>query len=59
MKAVSMTFELQTIKQPQSLLDYQQQFFMQQDYIQKQGMFNSVGFMSQATFGDFEGKSNA
>lgn len=59
MKAVSMTFELQTIKQPQSLLDYQQQFFMQQDYIQKQGMFNSFGFMGQATFGDFERKSNA
>lgn len=59
MKAVSMTFELQTIKQPQSLLDYQQQIFMQQDYIQKQGMFNSFGFMGQSTFGDFEGKSNA
>ena len=59
MKAVSRTFKLQSIKQSQSLLGYQQQFYMQQDFEQIQGMFNGFGFMDQATFGDFEGKSNA
>ena len=45
MKAVSRTFRLQRL------------FSLPQGQIQ--GMFNEFGFMCQATFGDFEGKTSA
>ncbi len=59
MKAVSKTFKLQTVKQSQSLLGYQLKLYMQQDFGQIQGMFNGLGFMCQAAFEDFEGKTGA
>ena len=57
MKAVSNTFELQTLQLPQLPLGLPLQLFMLQGQIQ--GMFNGVGFMGQAAFGDFEGKTGA
>ncbi|MDY5839069.1 MAG: hypothetical protein SPK17_10250 [Treponema sp.] len=57
MKAVSKTFEKQKIRQPQLPLGLPLQGFMLQGQIQ--GMFNGFGFMGQATFEDFEGKTNA
>ena len=57
MKAVSKTFELQKLQLTQFLLGLPLQGFMLQGQIQ--GMFNGFGFMCQATFEDFEGKSNA
>ena len=57
MKAVSKTFELQTLRLPQLTLGLPLQGFMLQGQIQ--GMFNGFGFMCQATFEDFEGKTNA
>ena len=59
MKTVSKTFELQTLKLPQCLLGYQLKLYMQQDFGQIQGMFNGLGFMCQAAFEDFEGKTGA
>ena len=57
MKAVSKTFELQTLKLPQLPLGFPLQGFMLQGQIQ--GMFNGLGFMCQAAFEDFEGKTGA
>ena len=57
MKAVSMTFKLQTLKLPQLPLGLPLQLDMLQGQIQ--GMFNGLGFMGQAAFGDFEGKTGA
>ena len=57
MKAVSKTFELQTLRLPQLPLGLPLQLDMLQGQIQ--GMFNGFGFMGQATFEDFEGKTNA
>ena len=57
MKAVSKTFELQTLQLTQFLFGLPLQGFMLQGQIQ--GMFNGFGFMCQATFEDFEGKTNA
>ena len=57
MKAVSNTFELQTLQLPQLPLGLPLQLFMLQGQIQ--GMFNGFGFMGQATFEDFEGKTSA
>ena len=57
MKTVSKTFELKTLKLPQLPLGLPLQDFMLQGQIQ--GMFNGLGFMSQAAFRDFEGKTNA
>ncbi len=57
MKAVSNTFELQTLQLPQLQLGLPLQLFMLQGQIQ--GMFNGLGFMGQAAFGDFEGKTGA
>lgn len=57
MKAVSKTFELQTLKLSQLPLGLPLQLFMLQGQIQ--GMFNDFGFMGQAAFGDFEGKTGA
>ena len=57
MKAVSNTFELQTLQLPQLPLGLPLQLFMLQGQIQ--GMFNGLGFMGQAAFGDFEGKTGA
>lgn len=57
MKAVSKTFELQTLKLSQLPLGLPLQLFMLQGQIQ--GMFNGFGFMGQAAFGDFEGKTGA
>ena len=58
MKAVSNTFRLQTLfRLPQLPLGLPQQLFMLQGQIQ--GMFNGLGFMGQAAFGDFEGKTGA
>ena len=57
MKAVSKTFELQTLRLPQLPLGLPLQGFMLQGQIQ--GMFNGFGFMGQATFEDFEGKTSA
>ena len=57
MKAVSNTFELQTLQRPQLPLGLPLQLFMLQGQIQ--GMFNGLGFMGQAAFGDFEGKTGA
>ena len=57
MKAVSNTFELQTLQLPQFPLGLPLQLFMLQGQIQ--GMFNGLGFMGQAAFGDFEGKTGA
>ena len=57
MKAVSKTFELQTLRLSQLTLGLPLQSFMLQGQIQ--GMFNGFGFMCQATFEDFEGKTNA
>ncbi len=59
MKTVSKTFKLQTVKQSQCLLGYQLQLYMQQNFGQIQGMFNGLGFMCQAAFEDFEGKTGA
>ena len=58
MKTVSKTFKLQTAKQSQRLLGNQLQLYMQQDFVQIQGMFNGIGFICQAAFGDFEGKTS-
>lgn len=57
MKAVSKTFELQTLKLSQLPLGLPLQLFMLQGQIQ--GMFNGFGFMGQAAFGDFDGKTGA
>lgn len=57
MKAVSNTFELQTLQLPQLPLGFPLQLFMLQGQIQ--GMFNGLGFIGQSTFGDFEGKTGA
>ena len=58
MKAVSRTFRLQRLfSLPQLPLELLLQGFMPQGQIQ--GMFNGLGFMCQATFGDFEGKTSA
>ena len=57
MKAVSKTFELQTLRLPQLPLGFPLQLFMLQGQIQ--GMFNGLGFIGQSTFGDFEGKTGA
>ena len=57
MKAVSKTFELQTLRLHQLTLGLTLKGFMLQGQIQ--GMFNGFGFMGQATFEDFEGKTNA
>ena len=59
MKAVSKTFELQTLRLPQLPLGLPLQGFMLQGLRQIQGMFNGLGFMCQATFEDFEGKTSA
>ena len=57
MKAVSMTFKLQTLKLPQLPLGLPLQLDMLQGQIQ--GVFYGFGFMGQAAFGDFEGKTGA
>ena len=57
MKTVSKTFKLQTLKLPQLPLGLPLQGFMLQGQIQ--GMFNGFGFMGQAAFEDFEGKTGA
>lgn len=58
MKAVSRTFRLQRLfSLPQLPLGLLLQGFMPQGQIQ--GMFNGIGFICQATFGDFEGKTSA
>lgn len=57
MKTVSKTFELQTLKLPHLPLGLPLQGFLLQGQIQ--GMFNGLGFMCQAAFGDFEGKTGA
>lgn len=57
MKAVSKKLELQTLRLSQLPLGLPLQLFMLQGQIQ--GMFNGFGFMGQATFEDFEGKTNA
>ena len=57
MKAVSKTFGLHTLRLPQFPLGLPLQGFMLQGQIQ--GMFNGFGFMCQATFEDFEGKTSA
>ncbi len=58
MKAVSRTFRLQRLfSLPQLPLGFLLQGFMPQGQIQ--GMFNGLGFICQATFGDFEGKTSA
>ena len=59
MKAVSRTFKLQTLKLSQLPLGLDMQFYQQQIFEQIQGMFNGFGFIGQATFEDFEGKTNA
>ena len=58
MKAVSRTFRLQRLfSLPQLPLGLLLQGFMPQGQIQ--GMFNGLGFICQAAFGDFEGKTSA
>jgi len=58
MKAVSRTFRLQRLfSLPQFPLGLPLQGFMLQGQIQ--GMFNRLGFMCQAAFEDFEGKTDA
>ena len=57
MKAVSKTFELQKLRLSQFLLGHPLQGFMLQGQIQ--WMFNGFGFIGQATFEDFEGKTSA
>ena len=57
MKAVSNTFELQTLQLPQLPLGLPLQLDMLQGQIQ--GMFYGFGYMGQAAFGDFEGKTGA
>lgn len=57
MKAVSKKLELQTLRLSQLPLGLPLQLFMLQGQIQ--GMFNGFGFMGQATFEDFEGKTSA
>ena len=58
MKAVSRTFRLQRLfSLPQLPLGLLLQGFMPQGQIQ--GMFNGLGFICQATFEDFEGKTSA
>lgn len=59
MKTVSKTFELQSLKLPQLPLGLPSQGFMPQGLRQIQGMFNGLGFMGQAAFEDFEGKTSA
>lgn len=59
MKAVSNTFKLQTLTQTQFPLGFPVQFFMPQGQVQVQGMFDGLGFIGQAAFGDFEGKTGA
>lgn len=59
MKTVSNTFELQILKLPQLSLGFPLQGFMPQGLGQIQGVFNGLGFMCQATFEDFEGKTSA
>ena len=59
MKAVSKTFELQTLRLPQLPLGLPLQGFMPQGLGKIQGMFNGFAFMGQATFEDFEGKLSA
>ena len=59
MKAVSRTFKLQTLKLSQLPLGLDMQFYQQQSFEQIQGMFYGFGFMGQAAFGDFEGKTGA
>ena len=57
MKAVSRTFRLQKLfSLPQLPLGLLLGFMPQE---QIQGMFNGLGFICQATFGDFEGKTSA
>lgn len=55
MKAVSSTFRLQEslFRLPQLPLGLPQ-FFMQQGQKQIQRMFNGLGFIGLATFGEFE-----
>lgn len=58
MKAVSNTFRLQTLfRLPQLPLGLPQQLFMLQGQIQR--LFNGLGFMCLAIFGEFKGKTNA
>ena len=57
MKTVSKTFELQTLKLPRLPLGLPLQGFMLLGQIQ--GMFNGLGFICQAAFEDFEGKTGA
>lgn len=53
MKAVSNTFRLQTLfRLPQLPLGLPQQLFMPQGQIQR--LFNELGFMCLATFGEIE-----
>lgn len=59
MKTVSKTFELQALKLSQLPLELDLQFYFQQSFKQIQGMFSGVGFICQATFEDFEGKTSA
>ena len=57
MKAVSKTFGLHTLRLPRFPLGLPLQGFMLQGQIQ--WMFNGFGFIGQATFEDFEGKTSA
>ena len=57
MKAVSNIFRLQLLRLPQLPLGFPQQGFMLFGQIQE--MLNGFGFMGQATFRDFEGKTRA
>lgn len=59
MKAVSNTFKLQTLTMSQLPLGLDLQFYLQQSFKQIQGMFYGLGFMCQAAFEDFEGKTGA
>lgn len=59
MKAVSNTFKLQTLKLSQFQLGLDLQFYLQQSFKQIQGMFSGFGFICQAAFKDFEGKTSA
>lgn len=59
MKAVSNTFKLQTLKLSQFQLGLDLQFYLQQSFKQIQEMFSGFGYVDQATFKDFEGKTSA
>lgn len=59
MKAVSNTFKLQTLKLSQFQFGLDLQFYLQQSFKQIQGMFSGVGYVDQAAFEDFEGKTSA